>query len=163
MAYPNVRAGATAYVYNNIFYGVMPSQTAIEIEPYQYVAEGPGNAFIANNLCYMPDSGRTVCIHAPSRGAQKIGNLTIVNNHVIGTNVRLDDNSEVSGTLTRLTNLTQTPSDASKQGYVRATLWAPVNGSGSTAGKGTDQSRIFTTTFSGVTRVLPWDIGPYQH
>jgi hypothetical protein len=179
MAYPNIRAGATAYVYNNIFSGNISSQGPIHVDPYNYCTgsmhvlpcEGPGNAVILNNVAYIyateEDTNEMIRIgdrSGASTGPQLVGNLTANNNQVIGPSgtVLLSRPDLISGTYTHLTNLIQTSAQATMQGYDEAHLWAPQNGSGDTVDTGTDESGTFTNTIDGTTRTGTFDIGPHE-
>jgi len=165
MAYPNVRGGASVYVNNNLFYGQISVQDPIEIDPYQYSHEGPGNCYVYNNTVYLASSAQTVAARVVDRGtSQKVNVLEARNNHVIGTGVLVDDasSSDVT-TLNQSNNLIQTASVASGQGYTQANLWQPTSATDSTIGAGFDESAIFTTDKLGVTRPPgAWDIGAYQ-
>ncbi len=167
-------------VYNNILYGAMTTQSAIEVDAYNGGASGNwGTARIYNNLLYMEDSGRDAgwpAILVTNRlmdagGPVKLQNYYSFNNYCIGSAYAMDNASSslVNGTLSRGTNLPndntcQSAATAIGQGYVQATLWAPVGGRGSTAHAGTDLSTYFTTDILSNTRAAGyWDIGPYQY
>ena len=166
-AFPNPRE-ATIYVYNNIFYGYISMQGAVEVDPYDYGGTNGGSVVVANNVFYMPGFGITTAIHVVDRSGDtppvKVTNFTSVNNQFIGDGVFQDDASaaNVSGTITRTTNVTQATATATSQGYLSANLWAPQNGSGGTCNAGTSQSSIFTVTYDGFTRPSTWDIGAWQ-
>jgi hypothetical protein len=179
MAYPNIRDGATMYVYNNIFYGIISSQGPIHVDPYQYCTgpshvlpcEGPGNVYISNNVAYIyateEDTNEMIRIgdrSGASTGPQLVNNLTANNNQTIGPSgtVTLSRPDLISGTYTHLTNIIQTSAQASAQSYLQANLWAPQNGSGDTVSAGTNGSGVFTNAIDGSTRPSTWDIGPWQ-
>jgi hypothetical protein len=168
MAYPNVRGGCSIYVYNNVFYGGMSAQRAINIDPAQYASEGPGNCYIWNNTIVPVDSN-SVAIHVTNRGSsQPVNALVIDNNQIIGIGNSVTDGIAGSGgdvnTLqVGAHNLIQTPSVASAQGYTLGNLYAPTAG-GFTIDAGASEAAYFTSDILGVSRPqgLAWDIGAYE-
>jgi hypothetical protein len=160
MCYPNPSNGdKTIYVYNNIFYGVMSSQMAIEIDPYAYGLLGSfGTVFVDNNTLVLYGSSWPA-VHVVNRPGNTLKQLVIENNHIIGISAAVCDGG---GSLAN--NLIQTPSTATSQGYTLANVYAPILG-GSTIGAGTsDPSSLFTTDINGVARPQgAWDIGAYQY
>lgn len=163
MAYPNTRGGATCLVYNNVLYGVMSSQLAVEIDPLQYSGEGTGNMIAYNNTIYNYDSGATA-FNVVAR-AQKVGTLTLYNNHVI--NALSLTNSDGTNTTSYVNgnNLSQSAATATSQGYVLANLYAPTGTGVGTYNTGTSESGTFTTDILGITRPQAgvWDIGAYEY
>ncbi len=161
---------------NNIIYGHMPPSLPIALDTFTMFGELGGSAYIANNLVYMPDNGNSLtnvfnCPPAIASDRPKMTDFTSYNNYVIGNGITQDNcsSANVTGTIIRSNNLPnsnagQDPSTATAQGYVQATLWAPINGSGSTLSAAADLSAVFTTDFLGNTKTPGyWDIGPYQY
>jgi hypothetical protein len=164
MAYPNVRGGATVTMYNNVLYGTMSAQLAVEIDPYQYAAEGAGTFIAYNNTIYNYDVAATA-FHVVDRGvSQKVLVLALYNNHVINAASLTDQSASTVTTYNNGTNLSQSAATASGQGYTLGSLYAPTSVSGSTYNAGTDESGTFTTDILGITRPLAvtWDIGAYE-
>lgn len=163
MAYLNPR-GAKLYCYNNIFWGEISDQRAVEVEPYNYGAGGTdGEAYVYNNTAYIEPS--TPLIRVVDRGGNpKISKLVAQNNHVIGTNVSMHDgNATTVATLTVSNNVLQTDTTAGTQGYTSANLWAPTSSGGATVNQGMSMATLFTKDVNGGTRVAPWDIGAYEY
>lgn len=130
MAYPNVRGGARVYVYNCVLYGKQSDQLPIQIEPYQYGTEGPGDCYVFNCTVvnYKPSSP---AVRVVNRGIQqKIRTLVLQNIHVIGEGAVVTDAS--SATVTNLTSgnhVVQSNADATAAGYTLANLYAPTSAS----------------------------------
>lgn len=165
MAYPNVRAGAIVYVYNNVFHGAMSAQLAIQIEPYNYANEGPGHCYVWNNTIANSQSGRPA-IRVVGRPV-KLGSLSLENNHIIGVAARISDASPATvRSLTSSNNLIQTPAEAAAFGLTAATRFRPDRDRRSPAvDAGTDTpASIFTEDIVGVKRPAgrAWDIGAYE-
>ena len=161
-AYLNPRE-AEIDAYNNVFYGEMPDQRAIEIEPYNYGATADtGTVRAFNNTGFLEDG--TPLINVVDRGgAPKLAVLIAKNNHVIGTGVAVHNGG--AGTVAALTvsdNLIQTAAAAAAEGYVEANEYAPGSAGASTVGAGADLSEFFTTDINGNERSGAWDIGAYQ-
>ncbi len=164
MAYLNGR-GATLYAYNNIFYGQISSQGAIEIDPYDYGANQTSGVYkIFNNTAYILSN--TPLVHVVNRaGSPQPSSIVIENNHVIGTSVYTDDNGPSAG-YTRKNNLVQTLSVASGQGYTQASLWIPTISTGGTIDAGySPDATFFAKDIIGTTRPQgsAWDIGAYEY
>jgi hypothetical protein len=79
MVYPNIRAGDTVTMYNNVLYGTMSSQLAVEIDPYEYTNEGPGSFIAYNNTIYNYNSSSTA-FHMVTRSF----GVAAGNNYVVG-------------------------------------------------------------------------------
>lgn len=162
MAYPNVRGGARVYVYNNLFYGQMSAQLAIEIDPYQYASEGAGHCEVYNNTIVLYEASKVgiLIVNRPT----KLGSLVVRNNHIIGTSASVT-NASASNTvsITSDHNLVQTPAQATAEGYVLGNLYAPTSG-GSTIDVGQSVSSLFTDSLNDVTRYSGWnwDLGAYE-
>ena len=162
MAYPNPY-DATVYVYNNLFYGVISDQMAIEIDPYDYGQnQTSGAVYIYNNTGSL-ESGQPF-VHVVDRGgAPKLATLVVRNNHLIGTGVTVHDG--VVGTVdsvTSNTNLMQTLAAAATDGYTLGGLWEPT-ASGDGVDAGVDLSGVFAADRNGEVRTAPWDIGTYEY
>lgn len=162
MSYLNGR-DATLYNYNNVYYGEISDQRAIEIEPYDYGAnQTSGTYYVYNNTCSC-ETG-TPMVHIVNRnGSSQPQSIVLRNNHVIGTSVSLDDNGPAAS-YTRSNNLIQTSAAASAQGYSPGSDWKPTSASGSTVDAGYNGGSLFTTDINGVARPqgLAWDIGAYE-
>lgn len=161
-AYPNISYSSDTYIYNNVIYGAMTSQGAINLDPYY--ASG-GSCYIWNNTIVPDYSSGLAAIHLSSR-TNKINVLAIDNTHLIATNTPLTDAG--IGDVTTLNvgthNLTQTPAVASGQGYTLASLYGPTS-AGSTIDAGTSEAGYFTTDILGTVRPQgsAWDIGAYEY
>ncbi len=164
---------AVVNIFNNVFYGHTNTLGYIVIDNYSQFSDPGGTTHIYNNLIEMTGEGSGVApvnaIQQTSRGYNYAA-IVITNNYFIGGTgftAYAINCAIVTGTCTQTTNLpndgsSQNPATATAQGYIQATLWAPVNGLGDTVDGGTDLSGTFTTDRLGVTRTAPWDIGPYQ-
>lgn len=163
MAYPNVRGGRKIYIYNNVMYGHMSAQYAINVDPYQYGGEGPGSCYVWNNTVNLYDSNSPL-VHVTARTGMPVDVLEIKNNHGIGTDAYLTDGAGHINTYIESNNLLQTPAAASTQGYVLGNLYAPTDG-GSTINAGTSESGYFADDINGIARPQgsDWDIGCYEY
>ena len=163
MSYLNGRF-ATLYNYNNVYYGQISAQRAIEIEPYDYGSnQTSGTYYIYNNTGFLQSS--TPLVHVVNRsGVPQPSSIVIRNNYVIGTSVSTDD-SGPAASYTRSNNLVQTAATATSQGYIQANDFAPTSGAGAAVDTGFDGSALFTTDINGVTRPqgAAWDIGAYEY
>ena len=163
MSYLNGRF-STIYNYNNIYYGNISAQKAIEIEPYDYGSnKTSGTYYVFNNTGFLTSGP---FIHVVNRGGTPQPALIAVeNNNVIGpSGTQVDDNGP-SASWIRSNNLVQTPAIASAQGYTQANLWAPSSAFGGTVDTGVDPHSIFRTDIKGIVRPqgLAWDIGAYEY
>ena len=164
MAYPNP-ANRTVYVYNNLFYGVMSVQLAIEIDPYGGHDDASGGTVYCYNNTIVNYFANSVGIHCVNRGVgNRLTALTAYNNHVIGTNATLTDAG--SGTVASITtgySLIQSVGVAASQNYTFQNRYAATL-SGATIGAGTNApASVFTNDILGVTRSGTWDIGTYEY
>jgi hypothetical protein len=171
MAYPNVRGGAKVWVYNNLFYGKQSDQLPIQIEPYQYGTEGPGDCYVFNCTVvnYKPNSP---AVRVVNRGTQqKLRTLVLQNLHVIGEGAVVSDASTATVTnLTSANHVVQTTSDATAAGYTLANLYAPT--ASGAASPTTDRGTTVTPLPSSdaakdlLGRPRPqgsaWDVGAYE-
>lgn len=159
MAYPTPSPTTKVYVYNNLFFGVMSSQMAIQCDPYP----SGGAVEVYNNtiVLYGPNWPG---IHCVNRGAIHLSSLIAYNNHVIGTSA-FDTDASV-GTVDAITigyNLVQSPASAAAQNYTFQNRYAATVG-GATIGAGTNApASLFTTDILGATRSGTWDIGAYEY
>jgi hypothetical protein len=162
MSYLNGRH-ATLYNYNNVYYGAISAQRAIEIEPYDYGDnQTSGTYYIYNNTGFIQNG--TPLVHIVDRsGVPQPSSIVIRNNQVIGTSVSVDDDGPAAS-YTRSNNLVQTLAVASGQGYTVANLGKLAAPGGGTVDTGFDGSALFTTDKDGVTRPkgAAWDIGAYE-
>jgi hypothetical protein len=162
MSYLNGRH-ATLYNYNNVYFGQISDQRAIEIEPYDYGDnQTSGTYYIFNNTGFI-ESGSPLVTVVNRGGLPKPASIVLRNNHVIGTNISLDGGGPAAS-YTRSNNLIQTGSQAAAQGYTSANQWKPTDASGSTVDAGFDVISLFTTDKDGVNRPqgTAWDIGAYE-
>jgi hypothetical protein len=165
MAYPSV-AYYNCYIYNNVFYGVMPSQLAIEVD-----ASDPGVTSGVMNSCYVYNNtivnyGTNVPgIHVVQRAGLQVSNLLLFNNHIIGVGAILTDanGTYVLNTITQ-SNLIQSPSQAASQGYTSSNLYTPASAGAGTVGQGTNApAALFINDILNNQRPSAgWDIGAYQ-
>ena len=162
MSYLNGRH-ATLYNYNNVYYGQISAQRAIEIEPYDYGANQTSGVYnIYNNTGFLEDG--TPLVHIVDRnGVPQPSSIVLRNNHVVGTSVSVDDNGPSAG-YTRSNNLIQTASVAGGQGYTVANQGKPTLSSVATVDTGFSGSALFTTDKDGIARPqgAAWDIGAYE-
>lgn len=164
LAYPNPE-GASIYVYNNVMYGHMSDQLAIEVDPYNFGKGGSvGKCYVYNNTIVNFNTSVSA-VHVVNRNASPLLNtLVIQNNHIIGG--QLTDGG--LGTVTSITqsnNLLQTTAQAASTGYILKNRYAPTTAKNPSVGVGTNApSNIFSTDILG--RVRPqgccWDVGAYQ-
>ncbi len=172
-AYLNTGGGHTCYAYNNVFYGNMPASGAVNCDPLDNSTHLGGYCKVYNNVFYGVDFTETsTAINLDDRhisDSVTFQGFESKNNYFIGNGLSQDNanSSSVSGTITRTTNLPssggQNPTTATSEGYVAATLWAPIGGRGSTVRTGTDISSLVATDINGETRTAPLDIGAYEH
>lgn len=160
MAYTNVRGGATITMYNNVLYGTMSAQGAVEIEPFQYGGEGVGNLIAYNNtICNY--GGSASAFHVVTRTGQPVGVLSLYNNHVINAGSVTDAKAGVNTiTFNSTTNLLQSATTAASEGYKLSNLYAPTSSSCSTVNAGTSITGLINLDILGLTRTQ-WDIGAY--
>jgi hypothetical protein len=171
MAYPNVRGGARVYVYNCVLYGKQSDQLAIEVEPYQYGSEGPGDCYIFN--CTVVNyKASSPAVHVVSRGGQqRVRTLTIHNLHVIGDGAVVSDASEATvSSFSSGNNVVQGTSTATAAGYTLANLYAPTSGAATspTSDRGAPAAnwpaRDLPKDILGRARPqgAGWDVGAYE-
>ncbi|HEY4245830.1 MAG TPA: hypothetical protein VGM64_03175 [Lacunisphaera sp.] len=160
MAYINVRGGATITMYDNVLYGTMSAQGGVEIEPFQYGGEGVGNLLAYNNtICNYSSSA--AAFHVVTRTGQPVGVLSLYNNHVINAGSVTDAKAGVNAnTFNSASNLLQSASTATSQGYTLSNLYAPTSTSSSTYNAGTNIAGLINLDILGLTRTQ-WDIGAY--
>lgn len=164
MAYLNGRF-ATIYCYNNVFWGEISDQRAIEIDPFDYGANTTsGTYYVFNNTGFLEPS--TPLVHVGNRGgAPRPAAIHIRNNHAIGTSVSIDDNGP-SAAYFRSNNLVQTAAVASGQGYVQGNIWAPTAIGNATVNTGISGSGTLPTLVDNDGTVRPqgaaWDIGAHE-
>lgn len=162
MAYPNPH-DATIYLYNNVLYGTMSAQLAVEIDPYNYGSGTGGTVIAYNNTIYNGSSGSTA-FHVVSR-SPVLAALTLINNHVMNASSLTD---AVQGTnvttYTNSNNLSQSAATAAAQGYTLGNLYAPTSASSGSYNFGIDESATFGTDVLGVPRpqAAVWDAGAYE-
>jgi hypothetical protein len=167
MAYPNPH-GYTIYVYNNVMYGEISAQQAIEIDPFGVSGSG-GACYCWNNTIVVPsDNNNYTAIHVVNRGSSTVlSTLVSQNNIVIGASgvSVTDGGSNTVNNLTQSNNIVETSSQAQAQGYSLSHLYAPISSSVPTVGAGTNTpSKVFNTDISGHLRPQTgWDIGAYQY
>lgn len=161
MAYPNPR-GATVYLYNNVIYGTMSSQGAVEIDPYNY-GSGTGGTVLAYNNTIYNDSASLQAFIVVSR-SPKLLQLDLYNNHVINASALTNASGSNVTTYNNGNNLSQTAATATSQGYVLGNLYQPTLASNGTVDAGISESGTFTTDLLGITRPKgsAWDIGAYE-
>jgi hypothetical protein len=165
MAYPNPDK-ADCYIYNNVFYGTMSSQLAIEVDPYAYGWTGTVFSTYVYNNTVVNYASDVPAVHIVPRSGVMVSNLFIYNNHVIGTTAFLTDasSSEVVN-LSSSNNLIQTPAQALAQGYGLANLYAPGSSTAGTVGLGMNApAAVFANDIQNNIRPhVAWDIGAYQY
>src|ERR1700730_3370305 len=165
MAYPNPE-GATIYIYNNVMYGKMSAQQAIEIDPYDYGAGGStGVVYVYNNTIAVDPSTYTA-IHVVNRGGNPVLNTLIAeNNLVIGSATVTDGDATTVSHLAQDHNLVESVLQASSLGFVLKNLFAPIGSNSPTVNAGTNSpASLFNTDILGVKRPQggQWDIGAYE-
>lgn len=172
--YPNPQNYA-CYVLNNLLYGVQSAQQAIEIDPVR-VPGSPGassNVYVLNNTI-TNFNANAPGIHVVDRSSvtNPVGTLVIANNHVMGSGATLTDaiQGTTVNTLTTLSNLVQTPAQATAAGYsaAQANPFSPTSSSSPTVGVGTNLTSLglFGIDILGVSRPTGnalWDIGAYEY
>ncbi len=159
MAYPNPRSGANCVMYNNVLYGAMSAQCAVEVQLDQYANSTNAN-FIAYNNTIANFSVGSTAFHISGYNSSKLANLVLANNHVMNAASLTDQSAGAVTAYTNTTNLTQTAAQATAQGYDLVHLYAPQSGAAGTVGIGTSGAYMTATDILGVTRIL--DVGAYQ-
>jgi hypothetical protein len=165
MAYPNP-AGTTVYIYNNVMYGKMSAQQAIEIDPYNYGSGGSTGVVYAYNNTVVVDPSNYTAIHVVNRGGNPaLNTLVAENNLVIGSATVTDGNSTTVTNLTQNHNLVESVLQASSLGFVLGNLYAATTSNSPSVNAGTDApATLFNTDILGVNRPQggAWDIGAYE-
>jgi uncharacterized protein DUF4082 len=164
MAYMNCRgSNVNQYVYNNVFYGVISDQCAIEIEPYAYGSGGTqGNVYVWNNTIVNYNSSLAAVTIVDHGGSPQPNTVQVQNNHTINAPTLIGGGSAARKVSDH--NLSQTTAQAAAAGYTLAALYAPPSSSSPSVAIGaTTPVSIFTSDILGKTRVAPWDVGAYQY
>jgi hypothetical protein len=162
MSYLNGRF-ATLYNYNNVYFGEISDQRAIEIEPYDYGSnQTSGTYYVFNNTGFI-ENGTPLVTVVNRSGRPQPASIVLRNNHVIGTSVSLDGGGPAAS-YTRSNNLIQTSAQAAAQGYTLENRGKPTSSSGSTINTGYDGSSLFSTDKENINRPqgVAWDIGAYE-
>lgn len=162
MAYPNIEK-EDCYIYNNVFYGVMPAQLAINIDPYNF-GNPPStvkSCYIFNNTCsnYFNNS---VFAHLSIRPGDMPNNLCFTNNHIMGLLARLTDANATECVFFGVgNNIVESPIQSAPY-YSITNIYAPVFSNAPTVGSGTVLGGIYAFAIDGTSRGLKPDIGAYQ-
>jgi hypothetical protein len=148
-------------VYNNVVYAVSGealNNGCICIDPS---GDYTGTARIFNNTLVKPDG--SPCVNLPPRGFT-LADLQIQNNHMVTTGDAVVTAGNTYTSYTEDHNLEQTQAQATADGYIAATEYAPVAGGGG-IDVGTSEAGYFTTDILGLTRPkgAAWDIGAYEY
>jgi chitodextrinase len=110
-------AGETDYIWNNVVYNVHGNAIALTQN------STPGDAaYIWNNTITGGQNGAAYCVRQGHSGTWPV--VVIRNNHCITTAGRTDDPAIIATTRTVDHNVTQTPSQASAQGYTSTEAYA---------------------------------------
>lgn len=165
MVYPST-AFYDCYVYNNVLYGYMSQQLAIEVDPYDPGVNGvTHSAYIYNNT--IVNYGTNVSgIHFVARDGLQISNAWLTNNLIIGNQPHLTDaNSTTALSLGTNNNLVMDAVTATTAGYTLANVYQPTSAANPTVGTGANLSSLglFTTDILGVPWANPPDVGAYQY
>lgn len=155
----------TVNVYNNVYWNNSTAGGGGQVmaDPEQGTgAKGTVNVY-NNTFVNTNASDVSVLATANHSGTNNIKAMAIYNNHFI-TNYTALNVSTVT-TVTQGTNITQSASNATTQGFVIANNFAPTGTGVVTYNVGTDKSSIFTTDILGVSRpqAAVWDIGAYEY
>jgi hypothetical protein len=166
MAYPNVEA-YNCYIYNNVLYGTMSSQLAVEVETYDYGYTGVMKSCYVYNNTIVNYSTNTAAVHVVQRPGLQVGNLFVVNNHIIGpgTPALTDATGTTVSNLLTVNNVIMTSSQAAAQGYTLSNLYAPPSPASPTCGQGTNITGMpFRNDIRNHYRPnVSWDVGAYQY
>ena len=157
--YPATSHDATFYIYNNRVYGSQGQNMSVEIDPEG--ATGTAiSAFVLNNTFVMPNGVGSAIRCVPRGEIARVRALTIINNHVLGSNVAVHSECPV---VTEAHNLLQAPTIAAAQGYTLAAC-TPLWPEGATIDSGTNLSAYLGTDILGAPRPLgsAWDVGAYE-
>lgn len=164
MFYPNPSNNNTITMFNNVLYGHMSAQGAVEIQTDQFGTTA--GTFSGYNNTINNFDVAAAAFHVSLGGSSPLLSvLNLYNNHVINAASLTDASVGVNTTTyNNGTNLSQTAATASGQGYVLGNLYAPTSISNGTYNTGTDESGTFTTDILGITRPQAsiWDIGAYE-
>ena len=168
-------ANETDYVWNNVIYNVHGNSVAL----IQDGSAGVG-AYIWNNTITGGQNGTAYCVRQGHSGTWPT--VVIRNNHCITTAGRTDDPSIGATTKTVDHNVTQTPAQATAQGYTPTATYAysPTSASVATIATGADLAAscsganaglCASTTYGAQPSGLApharasgsaWDVGAYQ-
>jgi hypothetical protein len=156
------------YCFNNVVYGHQSAQLAFEIDPEQGV--GPAGQVYCYNNTVVNFNANAPGFHVVSRSGTTIGLLDIRNNHIIGSGATVTDaGSGTVQTLILQSNLVQTVSVATGQGYALSNIYAPTHVTAPTVGNGVNLAglNLFATDRLGNARPGtnggPWNIGAYEY
>jgi hypothetical protein len=166
--------GETDYYWNNVLYNLRGNAVGLtqNVDGTQGVA-----AYFWNNTIEGGQDFSGYCFREGHTG--KYTTIVIENNHCITDAGRPDDPALSATTKTVDHNATQTPAQASAQGYSPGSsfAYAPAAGSTATIGAGADLSSLCSGALTGLcsstsygSALAPagrptgaWDIGAYQH
>lgn len=162
MAYPNIEK-EDCYIYNDVFYGVMSAQLAINIDPYNF-GNPPStvkSCYIFNNTCsnYFNNS---VFAHLSTRPGDMPNNLCFTNNHIMGVLASLTDANGTECVFFGAGNNIIEPPVQSSPYFSITNKYAPIYSNSPTVHAGQNLSALFSIDINGLLRGTDWDISAYQ-
>jgi hypothetical protein len=165
MAYPNVEK-FDCYLYNDLYYGVMPSSQAIAIDTYNF--NNPGatvkSCYIYNNTIILTNQAWTTGIVPAQRvGSDSqpilINNLWVTNNLFIGASAAVP--TFTAGTYIANGECGHNLAETSQSAALLDGNFIPLTGSPALAA-GANLTPQFTTDLTGATRPTAWSVGAYE-
>jgi len=146
-------SGETDYIWNNVFYN-----NSVANAPEAPQTSGQtGISFTAWNNTIATGNGAS-CFHNSGQSGAGFTAVTIQNNHCISTASTAADSTWAGTAATLTTNVLQTPTVASGQGYTSSETYAysPASANGSTVGVGTNLNGNCSGSLAGLCNVTQY-------